>query len=441
MTIARPTGVVLGCLALCAAAAGQDWPQWRGPNRDAKATGFTAPKTWPKELTQKWKITVGDGVATPALVGDKLFVFTRQDGNEVIRCVNAADGKTVWEDKYATGGVQGPAGGFTGPRCSPAVADGKVVTLGVHSVLSCYDTAGKKLWRKDDFKDALPRFYPASSPMIVEGLCIVQLGGENSGAIIAYDINSGDEKWKWTGDGTTYASPVLLTVGGTKVIVAETAGKIVCLGLDGKPLWDTKFKVRYNASTPVVEGQTIIYSGAGLGAGTKAVKVEKKGDMLTANELWSNPDTAVQFNTPVVKNGLVFGVSDRNTFFCISMEDGKTAWTAPAPQGAAGGGPGGGRPGGPPPGGPPPGGGGRPGGGRMGGGMGGGGYGSVVDAGSVLFALTPAGKLVVYEPSGKEFKQLANYKVAEAGTYAYPIISGNRVFIKDRDSLTLWTID
>src|SRR2546425_7333246 len=52
----------------------QDWPQWRGPNRDAKATGFSAPKTWPKELTQKWKVTVGEGVATPALVGDKLYV-------------------------------------------------------------------------------------------------------------------------------------------------------------------------------------------------------------------------------------------------------------------------------------------------------------------------------------------------------------------------------
>src|SRR5262249_49645685 len=58
------------------AARAQDWPQWRGPNRDARATGFTAPKDWPKELTRKWKITVGDGVATPALVNDRLYVFT-----------------------------------------------------------------------------------------------------------------------------------------------------------------------------------------------------------------------------------------------------------------------------------------------------------------------------------------------------------------------------
>jgi len=68
----------------------QDWPQWRGSNRDAKATDFKAPKTWPKELTKKWKVTVGDGVATPALVGDRLYVFSREDGNEVTRCLSAA---------------------------------------------------------------------------------------------------------------------------------------------------------------------------------------------------------------------------------------------------------------------------------------------------------------------------------------------------------------
>src|SRR3954451_13049468 len=76
----------------------QDWPQWRGQNRDGKAAGFTAPATWPKELTQKWKVSVGDGVATPALVGDKLYVFSRQEGNEVLRCMEASTGKEIWQE-------------------------------------------------------------------------------------------------------------------------------------------------------------------------------------------------------------------------------------------------------------------------------------------------------------------------------------------------------
>ena len=74
--------------------------------------------------------------------------------------------------------------------------------------------------------------------------------------------------------------------------------------------------------------------------------------------------------------------------------------------------------------------------------MGGGsGYGSIVDAGNVLMALTPSGQLIIFEPSEKEFKQVAAYKVAAGQTHAYPIASGNRIFIKDRDSLTLWTVD
>src|SRR4030081_3634659 len=90
-----------------------DWPQWRGANRDGKVTDFTAPATWPKALTQKWKVPVGDGVATPALVGDKLFVFSRQENSEIVRCLDAATGKEIWTEKYEAQGSTDP-GGFAG---------------------------------------------------------------------------------------------------------------------------------------------------------------------------------------------------------------------------------------------------------------------------------------------------------------------------------------
>src|SRR6266850_306930 len=138
-------GSVAVLIATCALA--QDWPQWRGANRDAKAADFKAPKTWPKELTQKWKITVGEGVATPALVGDRLYVFARQDGNEITRCIEASTGKELWQEKYESLGATGPAAQHSGPRSSPTVANGKVVTLGVRGMISCLAAVtGKKLW-------------------------------------------------------------------------------------------------------------------------------------------------------------------------------------------------------------------------------------------------------------------------------------------------------
>lgn len=97
----RVANVLVGMCAgavlwIAQGAAAQDWSQWRGDNRDGKAAEFSAPATWPKELNKKWEVTLGDGVATPSLVGDRLYVFSRQDGNEIARCLNAADGSEIW---------------------------------------------------------------------------------------------------------------------------------------------------------------------------------------------------------------------------------------------------------------------------------------------------------------------------------------------------------
>ncbi len=422
----RTKVLVLSCIAstVASCALAQDWPQWRGPNRDAKASDFKAPKTWPKDLAQKWKVPVGEGVATPALVGDKLFVFARQEGNEIIRCLEASTGKELWQDKYESLGADPPASSFSGPRSSPAVANGKVVTLGVRGMLSCLDAStGKKLWRKDDFH-AWPKFHPSSSPIIVDDLCIVQLGGSDNGAIVAYDLASGDQKWKWTGDSPAYASPVLMSVNGAKLVIAETERKIVALTVaDGKQVWETAFAVQgrggYNAATPIVDGQTLLYAGSGRGV--KAVKLEKGAEGFVAKELWSNSEKSVQFNTPVLKDGFLYGLTQANEFFCINAQNGQTAWSAPlAPAGAAAAGGGGG------------------GGGRGGRGAG---YGSIVDAGSVLLALTPASELIAFQPSDKAYTEQARIKVADGQTHAYPVVSGNRLFIKDKESLTLWMID
>lgn len=431
--------VLIGLASTVATAArAQDWPQWRGPNRDGKAAGFNAPKTWPKELTPKWKVAVGEGVATPALVGDKLYVFSRQEGSEVLRCLDVATGQELWQDKYESLGATGPAQGFSGPRSSPTVAEGKIVTIGVRGMISCLDAnTGKKLWRKDDFQ-ANPNFFAASSPIVLNGLCIAQLGGRDNGAIVAYDLATGDQKWKWSGSSPTYASPVLLTLGGQKLILAQTEASLVAVNAaDGKLAWEAAGASQgggagggrggrgggrdYKAATPILDGQTIITTGSA----TKALKIEKQGDSFVAKELWSNTEKPVIFNTPVLKNGLLFGLTPGNELFCVNAQSGQSAWSVPSAKAGADGA-------------PPAGGGG---GGRGRGGMGGGGFGSIVDAGSVLLALTPSSELIAFEPSDKAYTEVARIKVADSPTHAHPVLSGNRVFIKDRDSVSLWTIN
>ena len=397
--------LLVACLVLHFTANAQDWPQWRGLNRDGQAAAFKSPSTWPDQLTQKWDVPIGEGDATPALVGDKLFVFAREGGREIIRCLDAATGKELWQDAYDALGATGPASRHSGPRSSPVVADGKVITYGVRGMLSCLDAStGKVLWRKDDFAGAWPQFFTASSPIVAEGMCVAQLGGSENGGIVAYDLATGEAKWKWTRDGTAYASPALLTVGGTKLLATLTDKNLVLLSLaDGKLLWESPFapeRRAYNAATPIVDGPTVIFTGAGRG--TKAVRVEKQGDQFSVKELWANPDVAVQYNSPVLEGGWIYGLSQSGELFCLSAKDGKTAWTSSTGER--------------------------------------GGFGTIVGAGDALLLLTPKAELVAFSPNPAEYKSIATYKVADSETYAYPVVAGNRIYVKDQDSLALWTV-
>ena len=384
----------------------QSWPEWRGSNRDGKVTGFTAPQSWPNELTLNWKVTVGSGDATPAFVDGKLYVFTRQDADEVTLCLDAGSGKELWKDKYAAPSVSGPAArSHPGPRSSPTVTNGKIITLGAGGILSCLEiNTGKVVWRKDEFTKAVPQYFTGMSPIVVDGICIAHLGGKGNGAIIAFDLNTGEQKWKWTGDGPAYASPILMTVEGTKQIVEQTEKNIMGIAVaDGKLLWQAPTPSQrrfYNSASPIVDGQIVIYTGHGLG--TKAVKVEKQGDGFAVKELWSNEELGTAYNTPVLKNGFLFGLSNRGRLYCMNGSTGQITWTDDTSHKN---------------------------------------FGSILDVGAVILALPSNSELIAFEDNSKEYKELARIKVADTPVYAHPVIAKNRIYVKDQETLTMWTIE
>ena len=383
----------------------QDWTQWRGITRDGKVTGFKAPAAWPTELTQVWKINVGWGDGTPVLSGGKLYLLTRQGTDEVILCLDAATGKELWKNSYAAAAVAGPsASAHPGPRSTPAISNGKLVTFGVTGILSCVNAAdGKLLWRKENATNAWPQFYTGTSPLLTDGMCIIHVGKKDDGQMIALDLNTGNEKWKWAGEGPAYSSPSVMTIGGTKLLIATTEKNIMALGLsDGKLLWQIAAPPQsrfYNCVSPYIDGQTIVYSGQGTGS--KAIKVEKQGDQFTTKEVWANAEVGARWNTPVLKDGFLYGFTDQKRIYCLNYSNGQTAWLDATVNSD---------------------------------------FSTIVDCGSVIIGLTQTDNLIVISPNGKEYKELAKYKVSDTPIYAFPVISGNNIYIKDAESLTLFKI-
>ena len=383
----------------------QDWPQWLGPDRNATVSGFKVPSAWPAELKENWKVTVGTGDASPSLSGSKIYLFTRQGNDEVILCLDATTGKETWKSSYPASSVTGPASSHPGPRGTPAVANGKVVTYGATGILTCLDAStGKLVWRKENPANEWPTFFTGSSPLITDGICIIYTGKTKAGLILALDLNTGNEKWKWTGDGPSYATPAVMTISGTKQLVFQTESNLIGLNFaDGRLLWEVPAAPAqrfYNSASPYVDGQTIFYTGQGTGI--RAIRIDSQGNTYTARELWTNNEVGTKWNTPVLKNGFLYGFSDTRRLFCVNATDGKTAWIDPATNSD---------------------------------------FSTIVDCGTVLIGLTSTGNLLVFNPDSRAYGEIKKYKVSDTPVYTFPLVAGNRIYIKDAESLTLYTIN
>ena len=402
--------VFFAVLSAVAAAqnAGPDWPQWRGPSRDGVLTSFTEPKSWPDTLTQRWKIPVGTGYATPLVVGNRVYVFSRQNENEVLRAIDPASGKVIWESPYAAPFMMnnstsrhGP-----GPKSTPAFADGRIFTMGMSGIVTAFDAAtGKQLWQKP--KPVVQQtFHTAQSPIVDRGLMIIHVGGNNDGALTAFDPATGAEKWSWKGDGPGYGSPIIIDVDGTRQVITFSQKNLV--GVDaatGQLLWSMPFEARSttNSITPLLyQGRTLIVSGQGKPL--TAYTIAKRDNKWVADVAWENPEVQMSFSNPVLVGDAVFSLSPLNSgqFFWADAKSGKTLWMSPPRQA---------------------------------------GNAAIVRSGNLLFVLKDDAQLMVARSTPGGFEPLKTYTVADSATWPAPAISGNRIFVRDIDTLALWTLN
>jgi len=384
-----------------------DWPQWRGPNRDA-AGSFMVPASWPEQLTQKWKVNVGLGYASPLVVGNRIYMFSRRGANEVMAALNPDNGQTIWQTSYAAAVTMNPAAARhgDGPKSTPAFANGKLYSIGTAGTVTAFDAAtGRQLWQKPG-SSVLPMFTNyAFSPVVDRGLVIFHVGGHNQGALTAYDANTGDVRWQWTGDGPGYGSPIVADLAGTRQIVTITQGKTV--GVDaatGALLWQRPFLSSNftNAMTPILYGQTIIESGAG--GQTAAFSVTKRNNQWVTENVWENADVPLRLSNALIAGDALVGLTSRNMgqYFAVDAKTGKTLWTSGPRQATQA---------------------------------------AMVRAGDIVMSLQDDGTLVVFRQRAAALDPVRKYKVADSETWTQPALSGNRLFVKDVSTLALWTLN
>jgi outer membrane protein assembly factor BamB len=384
-----------------------DWPQWRGPNRDGVVHGVSVPAKWPKALKEEWKVEVGKGVASPVVVGGRVYLLTRDKNDaEVVTCLDLQGGKEVWRSEpYPAPYKVGPGEGTADdrPRSTPAVADGRVFTLGMTGILSCFDARkGKLLWRKDT------KFthYGGSSPLVMDGLCIAVVGdGARTGGLTAFDGKTGDVKWCFAeGVSGMSGSPILVDLAGERQLVTYSNWNACGVSAaTGRKLWGVgPGGAGMPCTTPVPYKDWIIL--ADNMDSLRALRLEKGDKGLTAKQVWkSRDDLKLYYSSPVVAGDLVFGMSTKNggCFFCLDARTGRTCWESEGRQG---------------------------------------GYASILNLGSVLLYLKDRGQLLVVKPSATAFETVAEYRVSDRGTVAHPVFLGDRILIKDDTTLRSFRI-
>lgn len=389
----------------------QDWNQWRGPSRDGSVPAAAVPSKWPASFKPVWRVEVGEGYSSPVVSRGTVFIHSRRDPEEVVMAVNLANGKIIWEQKYQADFKknQYAVQMAKGPNATPLVIGKRLFTLGVTGTLNAWDTAtGRNLWSKDFSKtvDTSKMFCgTAASPLEVDGKLIVQVGSDiHGGQILALEPSSGKVAWEWKGLGPGYASPVVISLGGTNQIVTLTQGSIVGLAAaTGQELWSAPFPDEWheNIVTPLWTGSHLIVSGPRQG--THAFTLAQMNGKWIATEVWKNAAVTMYMSSPVYADGSIFGLGEKKKgqFVALDAKTGTARWMTEGREGE---------------------------------------HASLLLTPKHLIYLTNNADLIIADRSATSFTVAKRYDdVTASQTWAMPVFLGSDLLIRDATGLTRLT--
>ena len=393
--------------------AADDWPQWRGPNRDgiSKETGLL--KEWPANGPRLvWKAAgLGGGYSTVAVVGERIYTTgDRADANYLV-ALNRADGKILWSAKL--GGKAGAPGwgGFAGPRATPTVDGDLVFAVDQWGEMACFNAGdGKELWRKNfttDFGGARPEWGFSESPLVDGDRVMVTPGGPK-GAIVALDKKTGAMIWQsreFT-DAAHYSSLILVNWGGVRQVIQLTADSVAGVAVaDGKLLWRAVRKGRTAVIPTPIFDSGLVYVTSGYGVGCNLFKVTEAGGKFSVEQLYENKVMQNHHGGAIKIGDYVYGHSDGRGWTCQDFKTGEVKWQEKSKLGK----------------------------------------GSLVfaDGRFYLRQEDKQGTVALIEASPEGYKELGRFDQPDRSSknsWPHPVVAGGRLYLRDQDILLCYDV-
>lgn len=333
------TILIFVAVFLSVSSSSQEWPDWRGSDRDGIWKETRIVKIFKGDtIPLKWSIPCGQGYSGPTVSGEKVY-FTdrteRPEEKERVLCIDASSGKTIWTYSYPCQYVS--VGYPDGPRASVVINGGKAYSLGTMGHLHCFDSnTGSVLWQHDldrEYQIRMPTWGIAATPLIYKNKIILQAGGSNNASVLALDKDTGKEIWHAMDDRISYSAPILIQQAGKPVVVVWTADNLN--GLDpetGIVYWKIPFplKLGMGISTPVLYKDHLFVSS--FYSGALLVKLDRNTN--TAEKVWLRAGESEYktdalhcvINTPLIKDDCIYGVDSYGELRCLRLDTGDRLW-------------------------------------------------------------------------------------------------------------------